>query len=39
MEMANLLEMDVKGFLEKDEAERLYELACMAAKLGPCLEI
>ncbi|MDD5711315.1 MAG: class I SAM-dependent methyltransferase [Smithellaceae bacterium] len=28
-----------KGFLDRDEAIRLYELAREASKLGPCLEI
>jgi predicted O-methyltransferase YrrM len=39
MEIAYLLEMQVKGFLDRDEATRLYELARMASKMGPCLEI
>ena len=29
----------VKGFLDKKEGKRLYELAVDASKLGPCLEI
>lgn len=29
----------VKGFLDKDEAARLYDLAMEASRLGPCLEI
>ncbi len=30
---------DVKGFLDEREAARLYELALVAGKSGPCLEI
>ncbi|MDH3641092.1 MAG: class I SAM-dependent methyltransferase [Gammaproteobacteria bacterium] len=29
----------VKGFLHPDEGQRLYELACASAALGPCLEV
>lgn len=29
----------IKGFLDLDEGQRLYETACRAARLGPCLEI
>ena len=29
----------VKGFLAPEEGARLYELACTAARLGPCLEV
>lgn len=29
----------IKGFLDPDEGRRLYETACLAAELGPCLEI
>jgi predicted O-methyltransferase YrrM len=29
----------VKGFLEPEEGRRLYEVACEASRLGPCLEI
>ncbi|OQY00711.1 MAG: hypothetical protein B6I26_06765 [Desulfobacteraceae bacterium 4572_130] len=29
----------IKGFLEKDEAIRLYKITLKAARLGPCLEI
>lgn len=29
----------IKGFLDPDEGRRLYEMACLAAALGPCLEI
>lgn len=29
----------VKGFLNEDEGERLYEMARLAARMGPCLEI
>jgi predicted O-methyltransferase YrrM len=30
---------DIKGFLDKEEARRLYELAREAGLMGPCLEI
>ena len=30
---------EVKGFLAPEEGARLYELACDAARVGPCLEI
>ncbi|MDA8140043.1 MAG: class I SAM-dependent methyltransferase [Desulfobacteraceae bacterium] len=33
--LANL----IKGFLDPEEGQRLYEMACLAAPLGPCLEI
>lgn len=29
----------VKGFLDPEEGQRLYEVACEAALLGPCLEV
>ncbi len=29
----------VRGFLHPQEGERLYELAGVAARLGPCLEV
>lgn len=29
----------VKGFLDKEEGRRLYEVALIASRLGPCLEI
>ena len=29
----------IKGFLDPDEGARLYDLACEACALGPCLEI
>jgi len=29
----------IKGFLDPEEGQRLYEMACLAARLGPCLEI
>ena len=29
----------IKGFLDEDEGNKLYELARFASKLGPCLEI
>lgn len=34
----NLLNQ-TKGFLDPSEGERLFELACKASKMGPCLEI
>ena len=34
----NLLK-NIKGFLDKDEGRRLYEIALEAGRLGPCLEI
>ena len=34
----NLLK-NTKGFLDKDEGSRLYEIALEAGRLGPCLEI
>jgi predicted O-methyltransferase YrrM len=34
----NLLN-SIKGFLDEDEGQRLYEMALKAGKLGPCLEI
>ena len=30
---------NVKGFLDRDEGQRLYEIALKAAEQGPCLEI
>ncbi len=30
---------EIKGFLDHQEGLRLYELACRASRLGPCLEI
>ncbi len=29
----------IKGFIDPDEGQRLYELALEAARLGPCLEV
>jgi MMP 1-O-methyltransferase len=29
----------IKGFLDPNEGQRLFEIACLAAALGPCLEI
>ncbi len=29
----------VKGFLDPDEGQRLYQMATLAAEMGPCLEI
>lgn len=34
-----LLSIDIKGFLDDEEALRLYELAREASRHGPCLEI
>ncbi|MDI6726062.1 MAG: class I SAM-dependent methyltransferase [Smithellaceae bacterium] len=31
--------LDIKGFLDPAEAQRLYELAREASQMGPCLEI
>lgn len=39
MDIQDILSRPIKGFLEDDEAVRLYELAREAAGLGPCLEI
>lgn len=39
MDIKSLKSRDFKGFLEDDEAFRLYELAKEASRLGPCLEI
>jgi MMP 1-O-methyltransferase len=39
MNLAYLKKYDFKGFMDEDEALRLYELASEAGKLGPCLEI
>ncbi|MDZ4165814.1 MAG: class I SAM-dependent methyltransferase [Smithellaceae bacterium] len=34
-----LASLDIKGFLDPAEAQRLYELAREASQMGPCLEI
>ena len=34
-----LLAINIKGFLHDEEAVRLYDLARVASRLGPCLEI
>lgn len=39
MTIDDIAKMDVKGFLDKDEGRRLYELAREAGARGPCLEI
>jgi len=39
MQVGDLKKFPFKGFMEEDEALRLYELARKAATLGPCLEI
>lgn len=39
MDIQAILSRPIKGFLDDDEAVRLYELAREASRLGPCLEI
>ena len=39
MNILKKLTVKVKGFLEEDEGERLYELAREASGFGPCLEV
>jgi predicted O-methyltransferase YrrM len=39
MQVGDLKKFPFKGFMEEEEALRLYELARKAAALGPCLEI
>ncbi len=39
MKIDDIESMSVRGFLDKDEGVRLYELAKEASALGPCLEI
>ncbi|MCK9230805.1 MAG: class I SAM-dependent methyltransferase [Syntrophales bacterium] len=39
MDIHSILSRPIKGFLDPDEAVRLYELARDASPLGPCLEI
>jgi predicted O-methyltransferase YrrM len=45
MEKTRLMSIDfslaeqIKGFLDPQEGQRLHEMACLAAPLGPCLEI
>ncbi len=39
MNRMNLKTYPFKGFMDEDEARRLYELAREAGRLGPCLEI
>ena len=39
MDLEKLDKLALKGFLSKEEAHRLYELAREASKRGPCLEI
>ncbi len=39
MDLERLDKLSLKGFLSKEEAHRLYELAREASKRGPCLEI
>jgi predicted O-methyltransferase YrrM len=39
MNLDETLLKDIKGFLDKEEGRRLYEIALKASRLGPCLEI
>jgi predicted O-methyltransferase YrrM len=39
MNLDETLLEDIKGFLDKEEGRRLYEIALQASRLGPCLEI
>src|SRR5512137_880148 len=39
MDIDELKRMHFKGFMAEEETMRLYELACDAARRGPCLEI
>lgn len=39
MNLINKIAEEVKGFLDPEEAGRLYELANQASRRGPCLEI
>jgi predicted O-methyltransferase YrrM len=39
MNLDDTLVADIKGFLDKEEGQCLYETALKASKLGPCLEI
>lgn len=39
MNINELFDLPVKGFLAKNEAQRLYDIAEKACRLGPCLEI
>jgi MMP 1-O-methyltransferase len=39
LDFSDLKTMDIKGFLDEEEARRLYELAGAASLMGPCLEI
>jgi predicted O-methyltransferase YrrM len=39
MDTIHKMAASVKGFLEPEEGQRLYELALEAAAMGPCLEI
>ena len=39
MELDPQLLKNVKGFLDEEEGRCLYEMACLASRLGPCLEI
>ncbi|MEA2101944.1 MAG: class I SAM-dependent methyltransferase [Thermodesulfobacteriota bacterium] len=39
MKVEDIASMSIRGFLAEDEGMRLYELASVASKIGPCLEI
>jgi len=39
MDIEKLVSLPLKGFMDKEEAIRLYELALEASRFGPCLEI
>ena len=39
MEIDKVKASKIKGFLDEEEAQRLFNLALVASKIGPCLEI
>lgn len=39
MDIEKLVSLPLKGFMDEEEAIRLYELALEASRFGPCLEI
>ena len=39
MKIDNAEAAEIKGFLDEEEAQRLFSLALCASKIGPCLEI
>jgi predicted O-methyltransferase YrrM len=39
MESIFKLAEQIKGFLDPDEGRRLYDIACEAVRMGPCLEV